>query len=56
MATAQMCEMVVDVCLHHHEKVDGAEFYQLAENKSIIFLEWPRCVTSIDGGHLGPFL
>ncbi|MFN3354959.1 MAG: HD domain-containing phosphohydrolase [Pseudomonas sp.] len=26
LATAQMCEMVVDVCLHHHEKVDGTGY------------------------------
>lgn len=25
-ATSQMCEMVVDVCLHHHEKVDGTGY------------------------------
>ena len=31
LATAQMCEMVVDACLHHHEKVDGTGYpHQLA--------------------------
>ncbi|WP_323166443.1 HD-GYP domain-containing protein, partial [Pseudomonas bubulae] len=26
MGTAQMCDMVVDVCLHHHERVDGTGY------------------------------
>lgn len=31
LATAQVCEMVVDVCLHHHEKIDGTGYpHQLA--------------------------
>jgi len=31
LAASQMCEMVVDVCLHHHEKVDGTGYpHQLA--------------------------
>ncbi|WP_460133876.1 HD-GYP domain-containing protein [Pseudomonas sp. S1_E04] len=30
-ATSQMCDMVVDVCLHHHEKIDGTGYpHQLA--------------------------
>lgn len=31
LAASQLCEMVVDVCLHHHEKVDGTGYpHQLA--------------------------
>lgn len=26
LSASQMCEMVVDVCLHHHEKVDGTGY------------------------------
>lgn len=38
VATAQMCEMVVDVCLHHHEKVDGTGYpHQLAGEQISLF-------------------
>lgn len=37
-ATSQMCEMVVDVCLHHHERVDGKGYpHQLAGEQISLF-------------------
>ena len=38
LATAQMCDMVVDVCLHHHERVDGNGYpHQLAGDQISLF-------------------
>jgi HD-GYP domain-containing protein (c-di-GMP phosphodiesterase class II) len=36
--TAQVCEMVVDVCLHHHERIDGKGYpHQLAGDQISLF-------------------
>ncbi len=38
LATSQVCEMVVDVCLHHHERVDGKGYpHQLAGEQISLF-------------------
>jgi len=38
LATSQMCEIVVDVCLHHHERVDGKGYpHQLAGEQISLF-------------------
>ncbi|WP_161799297.1 HD-GYP domain-containing protein [Pseudomonas fildesensis] len=38
LATSQLCEMVVDVCLHHHERVDGTGYpHQLAGEQISLF-------------------
>ena len=38
LATSLMCEMVVDVCLHHHERVDGTGYpHQLAGEQISLF-------------------
>ena len=37
-ATSQVCEMIVDVCLHHHERVDGQGYpHQLAGEQISLF-------------------
>ncbi|MGA8135422.1 MULTISPECIES: HD-GYP domain-containing protein [Pseudomonas] len=37
-ATSQVCEMVVDVCLHHHERFDGQGYpHQLAGEQISLF-------------------
>ncbi|MGC6370927.1 HD domain-containing phosphohydrolase [Pseudomonas sp. K2I15] len=38
LATSQVCEMIVDVCLHHHERVDGTGYpHRLAGEQISLF-------------------
>lgn len=42
LATSQMCDMVVDVCLHHHERVDGSGYpISWSATRSVFLREWP---------------
>lgn len=47
LATAQVCEMIVDVCLHHHERMDGQGYPHQLIGEQISLFSRMACVCDV---------